>query len=65
MSEKVNEQKLPSEGQFITEGMGRYRVISRMGGALLHVESATGVTLTINWNNSGYRDARNQWRVEV
>ena len=54
---------LPSVGQDITEGMGLYRVIALAGGSLIEVESHTGIRLTIDWTNSGYRDPRNAWRL--
>lgn len=59
-----NVTELPRVGEYITEGMGRYRVLALLGGSLLEVESHIGSRLTIDWLNSGYRDPRNAWRVE-
>ncbi|HKP08312.1 MAG TPA: hypothetical protein VJU58_13750 [Microbacterium sp.] len=54
----------PEIGDVITEGMGRYRVIEHADGPRYRVRSlASGITLCIDWNDSGYRDPRNAWRL--
>lgn len=55
--------QLPVVGQYITEGMGRYRVLALLGGSMLEVESHIGSRLTVDWLDSGYRDPHNAWRL--
>lgn len=57
--------QLPRVNDVITEGMGLYRVLARAGGSRLEVLSHAGIRLTVDWTNSGYRDPRHAWRIEV
>lgn len=54
---------LPVIGDLVTEGMGLYRVLKQLEGRQLLVESHVGIRVTIDWDDSGYRDPANAWRV--
>lgn len=51
-------------GDIITEGMGLYRLTAHVEGTRFAATSlVSGVSLTIDVTNSGYRDTRHAWRL--